>query len=118
MLPRQRASVLGAVLVAALAIPLGATPAARAQPRGACGARLSTALSGLAAAARDADAVTAAARFADDADRHGFRALARLALEVEASARAAEAASLHRAVAALIDPPARVSITGACAAAT
>lgn len=116
MLPRHRASVLPVVLVAALAIPLGAAPAARAQPRAACGSRLSTALAGLAAAARDADAVTAAARFADDADHHGFRALARLALEVEASARAAEAASLHRAVAALIDPPPLRRITGACAA--
>lgn len=113
---RSGASVLAAALVAALAIPLVAAPAARAQPLGPCGSRLSTALAGLAAAARDADAVTAAARFADDADRHGFRALARLALEVEASARAAEAASLHRAVAALIGRPPPLRLTGACAA--
>lgn len=115
MSPRQRVSVLSAALVAALAIPGGAIATARAQPRAPCGSRLSTALAGLAAAARDADAVTAAARFADDANHHGYRALAHLAREVEVSAQAAETASLHRVVAALIRPP-PLSITGACSA--
>lgn len=108
---RSGASVLVAALIAVVELP-----AARADRGATCTSRLSTALAGLAAAARDADAATVAARFANDADHRGLRALARLARDVAASAQAAETASLHRAVAALIRLPPVISITGACVA--
>lgn len=112
MSPRRGAIVLAATLTAAAAVP-----AAHADRR-ACASRLSTALASLAAASRDADAVVQAERFAADADHHGYRALARLAHEVEASAQAAEVAAMRHALTTLIRPPPRVAITGACAAPT